>query len=230
MKKNKKIGQEGFSLIELAIALVVIGLILGGIFKGQELIERGRLQKTISQIADYQLALTTFVEQYEAIPGDFSLATATWGQHAFSGNQNGIVEGKGMQRGSEAVAFWQHLFLAGLIPDPGHLPQGEQAHFGQGVPKAALGGGFTVETDPDQDLKGLWMLLGKESGNRGNGGLLTPAQAMAIDKKLDNGDPLSGRVRAKEGDKISAGQCIANGRYAVQHKIPACVLYFSLQF
>ncbi|MGL5719287.1 MAG: type II secretion system protein, partial [Alphaproteobacteria bacterium] len=69
MKKNKKNGQEGFSLIELAIALVVIGLILGGIFKGQELIERGRLQKTISQIADYQLALTTFVEQYEAIPG-----------------------------------------------------------------------------------------------------------------------------------------------------------------
>ena len=230
MQKNQlDSSQAGFSLIELAVALVVLGLILGGIFKGKELIEQGKLQKTVSQITDYQMALIQFVEQYEAFPGDFSMASATWGERAVDGNQNGIIEGRGLQAGSEAVQFWQHLFLAGFIQDPGNPPNNGQAHFGQGVPKSPLGGGITVETDPEDDLKGLWMVLGRENGNRGNGPLLTPAQAMAIDRKLDNGNPVSGRIRAREGSGVSQGRCVANGKYALQHKEPACIVYISLQ-
>jgi len=221
-QNHTKKDQEGFSLIELAVALVVLGLILGGIFKGRELIEQGKIQKTVSQIADYQMAFMQFVEQYEALPGDYAMADATWGNGSKNGNQNGVVEGHGLQAGGESLHFWQHLFLAGMIQDPGHSVQEGQAHFGQGAPKSPLGGGFTVETDPD-GLKGLWMLLGAEHGNRGNGALLTPAQAQAIDRKLDNGNPTSGRIRAM-GER-----CVANGKYNVQHKDPACVLYISLQ-
>lgn len=229
MSLEKKISQEGFSLIELAIALIVIGIILGGILKGHELIENARLKKTISQITHYQMAIATFMDQYEALPGDFAFATSTFGVQARDGNQNGVVEGRGLAHQGEALEFWQHLAFAGSIPNPGIASSHGQGHFGFGAPASPIGGGFTVETTPETGLDGLWLILGNENGDRGNGPLLTPAQASFLNRKLDDGNPSTGRVRSREGHGVSPGKCVNKGFYNLQTQEPCCVLYVYLQ-
>ena len=79
MKKKKNLdtkhGQEGFSLVELSIALLIIGLIVGGVLKGQELLESARLKSALSQVNEFRLATGVFMDKYNALPGDFDHAS-----------------------------------------------------------------------------------------------------------------------------------------------------------
>lgn len=220
---------SGYSLVELAIALVVIGLILGGILKGQELIENARLKTVLSQVNEIQLAYTTFRDKFDALPGDFREASLRLHSSLSDGNGDGNIDGPGLGKGSEAVSFWAHLSAAYLYPDVGISEISGIVQFGQGAPSSKIGGGFTVETDPvGTDLKGLWLILGNAQGVHGNGPLLTPEQAFILDKKGDNGNPLRGRIQAREGAGIPKGFCIRNGSYNVDIKEAVCVLYFQL--
>ncbi len=205
-----------------------MGFLIGGVLKGKDLIESARLKRVISQLNEYRLATTAFLDKYDALPGDFNKASMLIDQGLKNGNGNGIVDGEGLASGSEALNFWTHLSAAGLIGSPG--PQGTEAtgDFGKGVPEASIGGGFTVENNP-RGLKGLWFILGKKVGDHGDGGLLTPAQAQSIDKKMDNGHPTSGKVRAMDGSDVSAHACVSEGgAYNVENHEPVCVLFFQL--
>lgn len=228
IRKNfmKKYNQLGFSLIEVAIGFVIIGLFAGVILKGRELIENARLQKTVSQILSFQVACHSFKEKYSALPGDWGGAQELWGEKATNGNQNGFLEGRGLESGSEAIFFWHHLTLAGLI-SCSEAPSSGLPSFGRGAPTCPLGGGFTVEDSPD-DLEGLWMILGKQRGERGTGALLTPAQAQFLDQKLDTGNPVMGDIRALEGDGVPRGKCVLQGAYNLTVKDASCVLYVRL--
>lgn len=227
MKKNNK-RQKGFSLIESAIVLVIMGFLIGGILKGKELIESARLKRVVSQLNEYRLATSAFLDKYDALPGDFNKASTLIHQELQNGNGNGIVEGAGLAAGSEALNFWAHLAAAGLIGSPGPKGQENIGTFGKGAPEASVGGGFTVENNP-QGLKGLWFILGKKKGDHGNGGLLTPTQAQSIDKKLDNGHPTSGKVRAMDGSDVSPHACVSeNGLYNIENHESVCILLFQL--
>jgi len=68
--------QKGFTLVELAIVMTIIGLLIGGILKGQELMQNARVTATIAQVRSYEAATTTFRDKYEAIPGDMKNADA----------------------------------------------------------------------------------------------------------------------------------------------------------
>lgn len=101
--------QSGFTLIEIAIVLVIIGLLLGGILKGQELISSARVRNLVSQIDGTKAAFFGFQDRYRALPGDFSAATT----QIQGATQNG--DGNGQITGTEAIALWDHLSHAGFI-------------------------------------------------------------------------------------------------------------------
>ena len=123
---------RGFSLVELSIVLVILGLLTGGILAGQNLIRAAELRAVSTQLKNYQSAVHTFRDKYFALPGDMKTATKFWGIAAGStgddatcaaavsatkatcnGDGNGIVTGGTPSH--EAYRFWQHLANAGLI-------------------------------------------------------------------------------------------------------------------
>ena len=91
--------QRGFTLIEIAIVLVIIGLLLGGVLKGQELITSARVRNLISQQDGIKAAYFGFLDRYRALPGDYPAAAAvaningmTLGCTGGGGNGNGQIE------------------------------------------------------------------------------------------------------------------------------------------
>jgi len=66
--------KSGFTLVELAIVIVVIGLLVGGVLVGQELIKQAQIRNVISQIREYNTAANTFRAKYNSLPGDFDKA------------------------------------------------------------------------------------------------------------------------------------------------------------
>lgn len=78
-------------------------------------------------------------------------------------------------------------------------------------------------------MPGHWFVLGTHNGNKGDGPGLTPLQAMSLDKKADNGDPTTGRIRVKDGAGVKAGSCVTpKGEYNTKNNEIACVIYFQM--
>lgn len=213
---------SGFSLVELAIVLIVIGLIIGGVLKGRELIESARLKSVLTQLNEYRVATGTFMDMFDALPGDYGEASSYIDANLKNGNGNGSIDGEGLEKDSEAGQFWAHLAGAGLIPQPGKTG-GAAFGFDKGVPSARIGGGITVKFENGKH----WFVLGAENGKNGDGALLTPQQAMSLDKKIDNGLPDNGKVISKDGTNVPAGSCVTpGGKYNTQNKAPACAMFF----
>ena len=111
--------QSGFTLIEIAIVLVIIGLLLGGVLKGQELITSARVRNLISQQDGIKAAYFGFLDRFRALPGDYAQATnnianVTAGSN---GNGNGQITANGTAGATtdEHIAAWDHLSKAGFI-------------------------------------------------------------------------------------------------------------------
>ena len=118
---NTRRANHGFTLIELSIVLVIIGLIVGGVLVGQDLIRAAEVRATVSQIEKYNTAVNTFRGKYNALPGDMNSANATAfgfaarGSNAGQGDGNGVLEGytgsvnNGYAEGGENLSFWGDL-------------------------------------------------------------------------------------------------------------------------
>jgi len=110
--------EKGFTLVELAIVLVIIGILLGGILKGQELIKNARIKKAYSAQSELVAAIYTYVDRYDKKPGDDSRARARW-RGATDGNGNGFVNGFTTNCSSsatnESCQVWRHLRLSEII-------------------------------------------------------------------------------------------------------------------
>ena len=131
MKRN----QSGFTLIEIAIVLVIIGLLLGGVLKGQELINSAKVKNLATDFKNVPIYIYGYQDKYKALPGDDAQAsthlTAASGVTIVNGNGSGIINGKWndtITQNSESFNFWQHIRLAGFGPgatntsDPQYIP------------------------------------------------------------------------------------------------------------
>ena len=124
MKRN----QSGFTLIEIAIVLVIIGLLLGGVLKGQELINSAKVKNLATDFRNIPVFIYGYQDKFKALPGDDAKVTtnlpspaATCTPVATAGKcvlGNGVIEGywNDQTNASESYMFWQHVRLAGLAP------------------------------------------------------------------------------------------------------------------
>src|SRR2546422_3791026 len=118
--------QQGFTLVEIAIVLVIIGLLLGGILKGQEMITQAKIKNAINDFNGVTVAVTSYQDRYRFLPGDDPNADTRWTVQApAKGDGNGVIAGKynaavagpgGPAATEESNLFWQHLRITGLVP------------------------------------------------------------------------------------------------------------------
>lgn len=171
--------QSGFTLIEIAIVLVIIGLLLGGILKGQELITQGRIRNVSNDLQSMTAAINLYQGRYLALPGDDAGAGTRWSTApvATSGNGDGIIAGiyNSTTAADESRQFWLHLRRAGLV------------------------GGAVNANNPPNAVGGI---TGVQNGAYGLPGIVVctnnlPAViAQAIDTQFDDGASATGNVRA----------------------------------
>lgn len=219
MHDKKCAHTSGFTLVELSIVLVIVGLLAGGVLIGKELIRAATIQKAVSQIQTIQTTLAVFQNKYNQLPGDFPNVTDFW-PTAIPGNGNGLIDGgfidlnDPMDGELESYNAWHHLMLAGLTLH-NFLPVSVDPTTAD--PSLALPGALTgtylnlhysspyhIADLPNHYIQLSYIpvpltslgTLGYLLAYYGMGtpvGLL-PDDAMAIDQKLDDGLPFTGSI------------------------------------
>ena len=183
--------QKGFTLVEIAIVLVIIGLLLGGILKGQEMITQAKIKNVVADFSGISAAYYGYQDRYRAIPGDDPNAATRWATApaAISGDGNGVVAGAynaacpttAATGTAESCLWWDDLRRAGFVAGNG----------------------------PKQPFNAVTGLLGVQTGDGaggaalgGFGGLIVCSAnlpdkiATAVDTQMDDGLPDKGTVRA----------------------------------
>lgn len=120
--------QGGFTLVEIAIVLVIIGLLLGGVLKGQELINSAKVKNFANDFRNIPLFIYGYQDKFRALPGDDPYPADHLGTGATKATNdkqgNGVIEGawNSNKPGDESILFWQHVRLAGLASGPTTAP------------------------------------------------------------------------------------------------------------
>jgi len=200
--------QSGFTLIEIAIVLVIIGLLLGGVLKGQELITSARVRNLISQQDGIKAAYFGFLDRYRALPGDYNAATtnipgvaATAACNNGNGNGNGRIETGAT---NENVLAWEHLSKSGFINGS--------------YTCAATEGTTTTPSNPFAvRLQVVWDAVYDPAASTARHNLKTGGQIPSdilgeVDRKIDDGSATGGTFRFSAydggaGAPVGSGTC-----------------------
>lgn len=248
--------QRAFSLVELSIVLVILGLLTGGILAGQSLIRASELRATVAEVDKIKTSTNNFRDKYMGVPGDFTNATKFWGIAGGNASDNYTVtcagnssttatcngDGDGVINAIftnpnhmyEEFTFWQHLGRAGLI-EGSYNGMGEALTPGLNVLGSKLpNAGWRIldfrnfgGTAQAYALDyGVTFYLAELSVG---GGVLTPPEAWNIDTKIDDGRPAYGTVIAGRFPwcTTSTSQTDRAGNYALTSSNRDCGLYFS---
>ncbi len=233
MSKNNEQFSQGFTLVEMAIVMIIIGLLIGGILKGQELIVNAQVAMTASQYKGFLAAEATFVDNYNALPGDIPdglaqtrIPNCNAANFCTGGNGDSQLGTPVTALGTpisdaENILYWKHLSLADLItgvnPSADSDPAGSIG--GYSHPVANISGTWNAFA-PDTSLIGINSIGGNRMGRiyfeisaRPNTHEVITASHLAarLDRKLDDGMPNLGAVTAEfssencdEGDNATS--------------------------
>ena len=214
---------SGFSLVELSIVLVILGLLVGGILAGQSLIRASELRAVGTEYNRWQTAVHAFKDKYFALPGDMTNAQSFWGSAAScpgsnltpstdattcNGDGDGVIEpNPGSGFGNEYFRYWQHLANAGLIEGSYAGVRGPTATIQSvrnfNVPSSRFSNGcwssiYTDGAGSSNAFVGVpshrW-IVGRESADGScRVGIATAEQIWNVDTKIDDGQPATGIV------------------------------------
>lgn len=213
--------QAGFTLVEIAIVLVIIGLLLGGILKGQELINSARVRNLADTATGIQAAYYGFVDRYRRVPGDWNAASATLaiGQSVTAGgNDNGRIDHTTGTEWAEVNALWQQLALAGFIQGSYQGGTALPNNTSSTAPLNAYNNVMAVARSNEYMAAPgmrLYLIFGRG----------VPATVMReLDLKLDDGVPNRGDMRASQDDGTpSVALPGVNGTISPVLMEPSCV-------
>jgi prepilin-type N-terminal cleavage/methylation domain-containing protein len=188
--------QAGFTLVEIAIVLVIIGLLLGGILKGQEMINSGKIKSVINDMKAVSVAYYSYQDRYRAIPGDDN-AASTRLNGAVSGNGDGIITAANVFNAvtnigapgaaTESNKFWQHTRMAGFM-------SGVATALAALPPANGVGGVVGVE-DAAYAMTGAVVCAS----------LVPLSMAQSMDISIDDGISASGTFRTGAAAAIPTG-------------------------
>lgn len=230
---------RAFTLVELAIVITILGLLIASVTAGTALVAQAKIRAVISEMQEMQSRVATFEGIYNYKPGDFPDASKFWGTNSCkaaasatngaNGDGDGLVKFAVLSTSAgnhdtvvESYLAWCHLHEANLGPTT--------------KPLAAISAAPTINTNiPGSKLRGAGYVLANGAFGfdtyqhalilgapvavmTGPEPVLTPKQAYAIDKKLDDGMPETGIVRAKKSSKssgVNAEACIKSSKYNI---------------
>lgn len=179
---------RGFTLVELAIVLVIIGIILGGVLKGQEIIFNAKVKRLQSQAKEMMAAIYTYYDKYGYFPGDDPTAAGRW-SGAPNGNGDGQIGGGYCDANTdESCYLWRHLRFANIISgDPNdNTPSSMTPKHAWGGPINLFTGTYTVG---GVARTGMWLTFQNLPGDA----------AAALDRLMDDGNCNSGSMAAYTG-------------------------------
>ena len=214
---------HGFSLVELSIVLVILGLLVGGVLGGQSLIKAAELRSVGQEFEQWMVAVNTFKNKYGTIPGDMTNATSFWSTTSNGDGNNRVDDAPAASVAGEIFTFWQQMAFAGLISGEftgiagsgGGGPLYMDSFPGENVPATRYpGGGWSVISvnageayTPDYydlDYGHMFEVGGKIPGYEMGDPLFTPEEAWNIDRKFDDGQPAKGLVIARYWNDLCA--------------------------
>ena len=195
--------QRGFNLLEIAIVLVIVGLLLGGVLRGQELIASSRVRHLIAQQEGIKSAFYGFMDRYRQMPGDYAGAAKALrcpnGATCLNGNGNGIVEDAASpvtidgvaSEAAESLLVWMHLASAGFLNGEYRMSAGES---------------MANDLNSPRNPYNIYLHLGFNANYLDTGvppsrhnlktGAQVPVEIIAeVDRKLDDGNGARGAFR-----------------------------------
>jgi prepilin-type N-terminal cleavage/methylation domain-containing protein len=214
--------QSGFTLVEIAIVLVIVGLLLGGVLKGQELIASAKVKNIISDFNGISVMVYGYQDKFRAFPGDQNqlqlnnafgatpinnTAPATPGPTA--GLNNGRLDGNwnsaSVPAASETELFWQHVRLANLAS--GATAANDPNYY----PRTADGGLIGIESGLDAAGAATPFIAGMTGAFFVCANNIQGRYAKQIDINLDDGNTAAGSVRVVANDAMrgAAGRATA---------------------
>lgn len=237
---------KGFSLVELALSLTIIGVLVATIVKGNEFITNSRISATMSQVTQYQQALESFRSLYFGLPGDLpdapnELPGCADIPSCVGGDGNGVIVEDGgdgsdwtawsrtniANLSTESVQFWKHLAVVNLIDGVDPTYAAPPFEWGLSHPKSPLGGGYEFFHDTSNTMghSSHFMRLSADGIHSGGSvDIVSPQVAETLDRRFDDGYSFTGNVVVDYG--TASNDCHSNGVYKTKTTAKVCTLFF----
>jgi len=244
---RKRNTNEGFTLIEVSLVIVIFAIIITAISAGAHLIRSSEIRSVVSQVQDFKNMVIGFEEKYNALPGDMNFAEELWPGETVNGDGDRVINYLvGTAAGfNEDLRAWQHLSLAKILPGSftGEL-EGGILLTEVNIPSSKIdetGYRLVQPTYTVYEKQENAFILGLAGYSFISGAIFKSLEAWSIDKKMDDGIAYTGLVSTingyyQEGTTFWQGtECVTDpltsksSYYTHDDEKPVCTIHFWLK-